>query len=90
VEFYDSSNPDNAAFIDLTFGPKLQLPSAIETLSETEIKLFPNPSKVGRFYLENFQDIHQIKVYGLDGKLIDADFDKNNGVITLSTVMEST
>jgi hypothetical protein len=85
VEFYDSSNPDNAAFIDLTFGPKLQLPSAIETLSETEIKLFPNPSKVGRFYLENFQDIHQIKVYGLDGKLIDADFDKNNGVITLST-----
>jgi hypothetical protein len=87
VEFYDSSNPDNAPFIDLTYGPKLQLPSAIEMLSEVEHNVFPNPSKDGRFYLENYQDIHQIKVYSLDGKLVAADFDKAIGLLKVTTAV---
>jgi hypothetical protein len=87
VEFYDSSIPDNAAFIDLTYGPKQQLPTAIETLSEVEHNVFPNPSKDGRFYLENYQDIHQIKVYSLDGKLVEADFDKAIGMLKVTTAV---
>jgi hypothetical protein len=87
VEFYDSTNPDNAPYIDLTYGPKQQLPSAIETISEVEHNVFPNPSKDGRFYLENYQDIHQIKVYSLDGKLVTADFDKAIGMLKLTTAV---
>jgi hypothetical protein len=87
VEFYDSINPDNAPFIDLTYGPKQQLPSAIETVYKTEIKLYPNPSNDGIFNLENYQDIHQINVYGLDGKLVAADFDKNMGMLKVTTTV---
>jgi hypothetical protein len=61
--------------------------SSISELDAVNFNVFPNPSKDGRFYLENYQDIHQIKVYSLDGKLVEADFDKAIGMLKVTTAI---
>jgi len=81
VEFFDSSNPENAAFIDLTFGASQVLPSSVELSVDKSFNVYPNPSKEARFYLSNYDEINSVSVFALDGRMISADYDKFSGTI---------
>jgi hypothetical protein len=81
VEFYDSSNPDNAPILDLKYGFSQSIPSSVEYSTDDIYQLFPNPSADAIFYLNNSDKIQTIRVFGLDGKQIAVDFNKESAQI---------
>ena len=81
VEFYDSTNPNNAPILDLKYGVSQSIPSSIEYSTNDIYQLFPNPSADAIFHLNNSDKIQTIRVFGLDGKQIAVDFDKESAHI---------
>lgn len=81
VEFYDSTNPDNAPILDLKYGVSQSIPSSVEYSTNDIYQLFPNPSADAIFHLNNSDKIQTVQVFGLDGKQIAVDFDKESAQI---------
>ena len=88
VEFYDSSNPDNAPILDLKYGISQSIPSSVEYSSDFTFQAFPNPSGNAIFHLSNSDKIQTVLVYGLDGIQIAIDFDKESGQISFLNSMQ--
>lgn len=82
VEFFDSSNPDNAPILDLTYGTSQSIPASLEYSSDNIFQVFPNPSSEAIFHLNNSDKVQSVRIFGLDGKLIAVDFDKESAQIS--------
>lgn len=88
VEFYDSSNPENAPFLDLTFGASQILPSSYQLVDKNNFYVFPNPSADGIFFIENVANLNNVKVYTFNGKQVASDFENQSGMIRIDNPIE--
>lgn len=85
VEFYDHTDLDHAPILDLKYGPKQYQTVATELLASNNLKIHPNPSSNGIFYLERGKEVLSIKAYNLNGQQLDVDFQQGNPQFQLPT-----
>lgn len=78
VEFYDHTDLDHAPILDLKYGPKQIQTVATELLASNNMKIYPNPSSNGIFYLERGGEVLSIEAYNLNGQQLSVDFQEGN------------
>jgi lysophospholipase L1-like esterase len=85
VEFYDHTNLDHAPILDLKYGPKQYQTLANELIANNDLKIYPNPSSNGTFYLEKGEEVLAIEAYNLNGQRLAVDFQEGNNQFQLPT-----